>query len=111
MSFTGFKAIYADGEVIEEKNDFFDPELKRTCATNWHQVDQKKLHTLELWWKGERKAMISKDLIPNITSWIFFHTGSQDSTGQRKVLSRTIGSRNGFTDINVTMDEETGTLS
>jgi hypothetical protein len=96
--FTGFKAyclIKKEGEkdkeiVITEQNNFFDETLKRTCATNWHQVDKENLKTLELWWHDERKAIVEDK--PKEFEWVFFHTGSMASSDPGPVIiSRTVG--------------------
>lgn len=89
-SHTGFIARYRDGTIIPEKNNFYDSQLKKICATNWHQINKEKLQRLELWWKGYCRAKI--DNIHNIKEWIFYHTAIYDSSMHKSVtLSRTIG--------------------
>lgn len=99
--FTGFIAHYDGGRVIKEKENFFSKKLNKKCATNWAEINKKKLKTLELSWKGIIKARIDRDpanksdapykhLTPD--QWFFSQSGFLDlSTKKVVVVSRNIG--------------------
>gem|GEM_PF-4202929 len=105
---TGFIAYLTDSNRVVEKNNFFDPHLGRICATNWHLVNQNQIVRLELWWQGSCKVRIEKT--PDISEWVFYHTGCKTPGSSFTILSRTIGCvRNGIRTVH-TVDENTGLL-
>lgn len=96
--FTGFLITYDNGSTIFEKLDYFSKKLKKKCATNWAEIDKSKISSMELLWKGCRKAIITK--VPSeihkheltARDWFFSHKGYLDM-GTRKIviISRNIG--------------------
>lgn len=93
-NFTGFVAYYDDENIVYEKNNYISSSAGKRKATNWHEINRKKLVALELLWHGESKIKISHKEYPHITpsDWYFSHYGYLNmSTHQVKVLSRNIG--------------------
>lgn len=97
-SFTGFVVIYDNGSKIYEKENYFSKILNKKCATNWGEIDKSKISSLELHWRGECKASITKapsDIHKNELSakdWFFSHRGYLDmGTRKIRVISRNIG--------------------
>lgn len=95
--FTGFIAYYNNGARVYEKENFFSKKLDKKCATNWAEIDKKRLSALELVWNGKSKIKIKKEsdsfheeLSPK--DWFFSQNGYLDM-GSRKVivLARNIG--------------------
>jgi hypothetical protein len=97
-TFTGFIVTYHNGSTIFEKLDYFSKKLNKKCATNWAEIDKGKISSIELLWKGDRKAIISKSPSDihkyelNAGDWFFSHKGYLDM-GTRKIviISRNIG--------------------
>ena len=117
--YTGFLAHYDDGRIIKEQEDFYSKKFKKKCATNWAEIDKKRLVALELVWKGKSKAKIEKqnptdshrgDLSPD--QWFFSQYGYMDMAKRNiTVVARNIGwIKDGI--INVTsVNEDTGTIT
>jgi hypothetical protein len=92
--FTGFVVHYANGNTVEEKNDYISQIAGCKKSTNWHEIDKDKITALELFWNGESKIKIDKSSYPHIgpSDWYFSHYGSLDmSTHKNIVISRNIG--------------------
>jgi hypothetical protein len=93
-SFTGLFAYYENGTIIEEKNNYYSTKFKKTCATNWAEIDKSQLIALELFWKGSSKIKISKEEYPDIKpeDWFFSHYGYFDMKDRKTlVIARNIG--------------------
>jgi hypothetical protein len=96
--FTGFVIIYCNGNKIYEKENYFSKKLNKKCATNWAEIDKNKIASLELHWRGDCKATISKVPSDNHSNmieandWFFSHRGYLNM-GTRKVviIARNIG--------------------
>jgi hypothetical protein len=97
-NFTGFVVTYNNGKKIYQKENYYSKNLNKRCNTNWAEIEKDKIEILELFWKGESKAKISKapsemhedELSEN--DWFFSHNGYIDmGTRKIKVISRNIG--------------------
>lgn len=110
---TGFMAYFDNNsEPVLERNDYFDEKLGRIAATNWHTIDQSQLVQLEIWWHGQCKNRIVREDIPDLSEWIFYHSG-QTPLGDIDIstVSRTIGfKRLDGTRALCTINEHTGTI-
>ena len=109
MGHTGFRALNKENvETALEKNGLFDQKLEMTCATNWHLVEKKNIWTLQIWWNGSMKGFLSKENIPTIKEWIFFHTGTVVPGQKTEIVSRSIGCITDKSKIIITVNEKTG---
>jgi hypothetical protein len=95
-----------DGDIVLERNGYWSAELGRECATNWHEVPKDKVDALALLWKGRIVAFIERS--PETVSWVFSHTGSMDTSGSVKILSRNIGCSKGASKDWIRVFEDTG---
>lgn len=96
--FTGFVVTYDNGNHVYEKENYFSKKLNKKCATNWAEIDKSQISSIELFWKGKSKAIISK--VPSdihekelkAKDWFFSHKGYLEMTPQKVVIiSRNIG--------------------
>jgi len=112
-SFTGFIAHYSNGVSIKEKENYLSKSLKKTCATNWSEIDKNKLVALELVWNDQSKITIDTTNYPHIkpTDWFFTQTAFFDMKSRKVViLSRNIGfKKDNITQI-YSVEESTGRL-
>lgn len=114
-NFTGFVAIYKNNKKIYEKENFYSKKLKKFLATNWLEVDKEKLEILQLYWKGQKKAEITKkpsDLHKNelkAEDWFFSQKGYFDINENKiKIISRNIGFKENNLLHIISVQEETG---
>jgi len=97
-------AVYKDGTVVPERENYYSERLRKKMATNWLEVDKSAVERLEIHWRGRKMASISKAEHPEIkpSDWFFSHTGCLDmSTHSVRVVARNIGyrDRSGLTNV------------
>jgi hypothetical protein len=113
-SFTGFKAYYDNGVSVKEKENYFSKDLNKICATNWIEIDKKKLVALELLWNDQSIIKLDKTDYPTLTPdcWFFSQSAIFEMKGKKlTILSRNIGYKkiDGTTQV-YSVEEATGRL-
>jgi hypothetical protein len=111
--FSGFVAVYENGESVHERENYYSSTLRRKMATNWLEIDKDKIVTLELFYRGKKMVSIKKSEHPEIlpADWFFSHTGCLDmATHEVKVVARSIGYRTGQVTNVVSVFEADGTM-
>lgn len=106
---TGFVVRYRSGELVFERNWYTDSQ-NRIRATNWSEVNLDQVIRLELWWRGEPRAIFDLENLEKISEWIFFHTGISEGK-KSSIQSRSIGFTAGGERYLATVDEKTGHLT
>jgi hypothetical protein len=113
-TFTGFIAHYPFGAFVIERENYFSKALHKPCATNWAEIDKKKLMALELQWHGKTVIEVSKSDNPEIgpDDWFFTQSAIYDMKNKKLIiLARNIGYKTKDKTIQVySVEEATGRL-
>ena len=110
---TGFIAYYEDGKSVREKENYFSKKLQKICATNWAEINKKKLVALELFWHGQSIIKIDKADYPTITpdDWFFSQSAFFEMKNKKlTILSRNIGYKKGSITQIYSVEEASGRL-
>jgi hypothetical protein len=107
---TGFVVTYEDGTQVFERDYYKDNKGQRK-ATNWSEIDQTKIDTIELYWMGDSKVSLTRKEI-DMEEWYFTCSGVADvaNPDRPKVIARNIGYKSKGLLYLFTVEESSGTV-